>query len=50
MVQLPLIPACCVSGQAAGTAAVLAQKQGVSPRRLDIQLLQKTLTQQGMEI
>ena len=35
------------TGQAAGTAAALATAQNISPRSLDIHLLQKTLSQQG---
>jgi hypothetical protein len=34
---------CMAQGEAAGTAAALAVRQGVSPRRLDIGLLQETL-------
>jgi len=37
-------------GQAAGTAAALAIKENVSPRQLDIQLLQNTLVSQGQVI
>ncbi len=42
-----LIPHCIAMGQAAGTAAALAIKQGVSPRKVDYQTLQKKLTAQG---
>ena len=34
-------------GQAAGTAAALAARAGVSPRALDVALLQETLRSQG---
>lgn len=34
-------------GQAAGTAAALCAKMGVTPRELDVEVLQKTLTEQG---
>jgi hypothetical protein len=34
-------------GQAAGTAAALAARAGVSPRALDVGLLQDTLRSQG---
>lgn len=45
------IMGCVMSqGQAAGTAAALAVKQGVSPRLLDVDLLRKTLQQQGATI
>ena len=48
--QLRLWPVCSISGQAAGTAAALALKQGKAPRRLDVRLLQNTLEEQGMEL
>jgi hypothetical protein len=38
---------CFVMGQAAGTAADLALKAGVAPRRLDVSLLQRTLQRDG---
>ena len=41
------MPVCMVTGQAAGVAAALAVKEGVSPRRLDISLLQQNLRKQG---
>ena len=50
MVQLRLIPVCFATGQAAGTAAALALKEGVTPRNLDVTLLQQNLTQQGMDL
>lgn len=50
MVQLRLIPVCFVTGQAAGTAAALALRGGVTPRQLDVSLLQKTITSQGMAL
>jgi len=43
--------ACSMStGQAAGTAAALAVKNKVTPRKLDVKLLQHTLRKQGAEI
>ncbi len=42
-----LIAPCFVTGQAAGTAAALSARLGVTPRRLDVKLLQKTLVEQG---
>jgi len=42
-----LIPHCIAMGQAAGTAAGLAVKQGVSPRKVDTKALQKKLVAQG---
>jgi len=38
---------CFVMGQAAGTAADLALKAGVSPRKVDVSLLQRTLERGG---
>ena len=37
-------------GQAAGTAAALSVKSNVTPRKLDVGLLQKTLIAQGAEL
>jgi hypothetical protein len=45
-----LIPHCAAMGQAAGTAAALAIKQGVNPRQLDYRLLQETLRNQGVPL
>jgi len=42
-----VIPIVIAIGQAAGTAAALAAKLNVSPRELDVQLLQETLKKQG---
>ncbi len=50
MGQLRLIPACLATGQAAGIAAAMALKRGVTPRMLDLSLLQMTLIEQGMEL
>ena len=50
MVQLRLIPACLVTGQAAGTAAALALRENITPRQLDVSLIQKTVTKQGMNL
>jgi hypothetical protein len=45
-----LIPHCAAMGQAAGTAAALAIKQGVNPRQLDYRVLQDTLLNQGVPL
>ncbi|HEX78202.1 MAG TPA: FAD-dependent oxidoreductase [Dehalococcoidia bacterium] len=50
MGQLRLIPVCSATGQAAGVAAALALRQGVTPRQLDVSLLQRALSEQGMEL
>jgi hypothetical protein len=42
-----LIPHCVATGQAAGTAAALAVKAGVEPRKVDYKALQKALKAQG---
>jgi hypothetical protein len=39
---------CMNFGQAAGTAAAIASKQGISPRKVDIPTLKKTLENQGV--
>ncbi len=44
------MPTCMSVGQAAGTAAALAVKTGMSARKLDVKLLQKTLREQGQNI
>ena len=40
------VPVCWLTGQAGGTAAALATKTSVMPRKLDVSLLQKTLREQ----
>jgi len=45
-----VIPIVVAIGQAAGTAAALAAKLEVSPRDLDVSLLQKTLWEQGANL
>jgi ribulose 1,5-bisphosphate synthetase/thiazole synthase len=50
MGQLRLIPVCSATGQAAGTAAALAAREGVTPGKLDISHVQKVLTDQGVEL
>lgn len=42
-----IMGAAMAQGQAAGTAAALAATQGISPKALDIQLLQQTLKENG---
>jgi len=41
---------CMVTGQAAGTAAALAARQGVVPREVDIRRLQRMLVHSGVDI
>jgi hypothetical protein len=43
-----LIPHCIAMGQAAGTAAAISVKQGISPRKVDYGTLQSTLMKQGV--
>lgn len=50
MVQLRLIPVCLVTGEAVGVAAALASKNGITPRQIDVLLLQKTIISQGMSL
>jgi hypothetical protein len=50
MGQLRLIPVCSATGEAAGTAAALAMRAGVSPGKLDISRLQRVLTDQGVDL
>ena len=45
-----LIPHCISNGQAAGTGAALAIKKGISPRKVDVKTLQKTLLKQGVAL
>ena len=45
-----LIPHCIAMGQAAGTAAAIAVKQGIHPRNVDYSNLQKTLKEQGVPL
>lgn len=41
------MPACMVTGQAAGTAAALASQSGSHPRSVDVEKLQTLLSEQG---
>jgi len=50
MGQLRLIPVCSATGQAAGTAAALAVREGIAPGKLDISHVQKVLTDQGVDL
>ena len=45
-----IIPPCIAYGQAAGTAAALAARQGIQPRRVDSRELQARLTTQGVNL
>lgn len=45
-----LIPHCIATGQAAGTAAALALKAGVSVRKIDVKMLQQSLRDQGVPL
>jgi hypothetical protein len=45
-----LIPHCVAMGQAAGTAAAMAIKEGISPRKVDYKALQNKLLDQGVAL
>ena len=45
-----LIPHCIAMGQAAGTAAAIAIKQGINPRDVDYKELQQILKEQGVPL
>jgi succinate dehydrogenase/fumarate reductase flavoprotein subunit len=45
-----VIPHCIIMGQAAGTAAALAVKNKVQPRKVDVSILQKRLVSQGVAL
>lgn len=44
------IPPCLITGQAAGTAAALAAKKSVKPRKLNVPLLKEALRKQGVKM
>lgn len=48
--QLRLLPVCSATGEAAGTAAALAHERGVFPRDLEVKVLQRKLTEQGVKL
>jgi len=50
LVKLRLVPACMGAGQAAGTAAALALRDGITPRELNVSILQETLIRQGVDL
>ena len=45
-----IIPPCIAYGQVAGTAAAIAAKKGIQPRRVDYQELQANLIKQGVSL
>jgi len=45
-----LIPHCVAMGEAAGTAAAMATKQGISPRKINYRALQQQLLKQGVPL
>lgn len=47
---LRLMPTCMLLGQAAGAAAALSAQQYISPDRLDVRTLQRTLLDQGAHL
>ena len=50
MGQLRLIPVCAATGQAAGTAAALTVREGVTPGKLDVTNLQRALSRQAVDL
>ena len=42
-----MMPSCMAFGQAAGTAAAMCAAQGIAPKTVDVQVLRKTLVEQG---
>ena len=42
-----MMPSCMAFGQAAGTAAAMCAAQGIAPKNVDVQVLRKTLVEQG---
>jgi len=42
------VPACALTGEAAGVAAALAIQKGCAPRKLDVQTIQDALTKHGV--
>ncbi|MBN1692727.1 MAG: FAD-dependent oxidoreductase, partial [Dehalococcoidales bacterium] len=45
-----IIPHCIAYGQAAGTAAAMAVKAGIEPRKVDYKELRKNLVKQGVNL
>lgn len=50
MLGHPSIPACMLIGQAAGAAAALAADKGILPRKVDVGVVQKRLTDLGADL
>jgi len=48
--SINLIPHCIAMGEAAGTAAALAVKQGINPRQVNYRTLQARLLDQGVPL
>ena len=48
MAAIRVIPPCFAMGQAAGTAAALAVREGVGPKQLDPAILVSTLKEDGV--
>jgi hypothetical protein len=45
-----IIPHCMAYGQAAGTAAAMAVKAGIQPRKVDYKALHDNLVKQGVKL
>lgn len=50
MASIRIMPLCTMMGQAAGTAAALAAKESVTPRKIPVEKLQKALRAQGVSL
>ena len=48
MGSVRVMPACYITGQAAGTAAAMAALGGVSLREIDVHMLQSKLVEAGV--
>jgi len=48
--QLRLLPVCSATGEAAGTAAAIVLEKGIFARDLEVKILQRKLTEQGVRL
>ena len=50
MASFRIMSVCMALGEASGIAASIAAEQGVTPRNLDVKLVQKALTDKGADL